>query len=699
MFEIDIYDTNFEKVGIIDSFDSFIWTTRYQDCGNFELKLKPDSREFKYFKKDYYINMINDNNYNDREIQLMIVEDLKITYNVEQGDSAIITGRDLSSILDRRILWKPTWYAGSINDGVKMILQNNIISPPDDFRKIDKFIYRDTTDERILRLGMELKEVGINVYEVIKKIASTYNIGFRTLFDIVDKTYIFELYKGIDRGINNPDGNLVVEFSERNDNLLNSNFVDCQSKFKNVILIGGEGEDDKQYFTSLNNNFHKGLKRKEAYYNSSVSMTVEDDIRLSAPEYERQLKEEGKMELKKVEVTTAFEGDVRALEVDMFTYNKDFKMGDIVYIHNEYDMETDAFVSETVESYDESGYLMTPTFKSIEKDPGNIFGTIYIDETNHILTIKDISKPVRIKWGDGQTEVFTPTETVKDISHDYALKGTVEEYTGLYDFYIYRADYNDMDFCPSFKDSTVLYKIEIPNGVTALKQQTFYNCSLLNYVYLPPSLITFEGTDMFYKCNNLYSISLPNSLKNVGGRTFYDCENLINCDVSYNISTIPSKFFDNCPKLREVKFLGNSIFNIGVKIVSTNAMNNCNKINSLIFGSTLETIYGNCLVSNNEEGCDVTVMKDIPPTLVGSFTGFKLNEIVVPNSPKFDDEILNKYKSASGWSSHSSIIREEDGEIEQEQTSNSDYEYAENAESDDDEQESDGREYENEDDE
>ena len=65
------------------------------------------------------------------------------------------------------------------------------------------------------------------------------------------------------------------------------------------------------------------------------------------------------------------------------------------------------------------------------------------------------------------------------------------------------------------------------------------------------------------------------------------------------------------------------------------------------------------------------------PTLVGGHFSFNINDITVPNSLKFDDTVLNAYKTA--WSSHSSIIKEEDGEIEQQNYENSNYSYANNS--------------------
>lgn len=686
MFEIDVLDINLERVGIIDVFESCVYSEKYSDCGNFELQLSALSKEFRLLRKYQYLRFINDKNILDDEVNLMIVEDIKITIDEEKGSTAKISGRSISSLLDRRVIWEPTWYAGSIHDGIKKLLEKNIISPDISNRKIENFVFKDSTDSRILKLGFEIKSVGNSLLDFIKKTCETYNLGFNVWLKQSTKKFVFELYKGIDRGNNNPDGNIVVEFSNRNDNLLKSNFVDSYSKFKNTILIGGEGEDDRKYLTYLNNN-HKNLNRRETYLSSSTKRNLEDKINLSIPEYERQLREEGRVKLKELEDTTAFDGDVRALKEDMYTLNEDFSLGDTVYIENEYGMHTDSLVSETVESYNENGYTLVPTFKSFKKKPAIIEGTIYIDSNNKVFTIQGLTKNVNIEWGDGNTsENVTGT-----VSHSYE-KGSVDDYTGLYNFKIKTVNYSDIDFCPIFRDSSVLYRLDVPNGVQTIKEKTFYNCTLLNYVNLPPSVKTLEGEQMFYNCNNLYVISLPNSINSVSSNTFQNCANLLSCDFPYSVTNVPSYFFNNCPLLKEVKFLGNSLSNIGVQVINANAIHNCNNVKSLVFGTTVTSINGSCLTKtqqSDDNKVSIEVYKYAAnasevPTLVGGRFNFNVDTITVPNSKKFDDECLNAYKSA--WGNHSSIIKEVDGEVEQRNYENSNYEYANNSEDEEEEE-------------
>lgn len=678
MFYIDVYDTNFEKVGVIDVFKSCIWSERYNEAGQFEIYIEPSSSIFKLIKKDYYLDLMKDDNIDQHIKSLMIVEDYKLTTDEEKGSSVSIIGRNLNSILDRRVIWEPTLYAGSIQDGIKLLIDKNIINPKNDLRKIENFEFIESEDPNLLRLGFEINTVGDSLYDFINNVCKTYNLGYKILYDFDNKKFLFSLYMGTNRGEDNPDDNLVIEFSPRNDNLLSSNYTKNTSSYKNTILIGGEGEDDKRYF-SLLNNYNKGLHRKETFLSSSLKFGDKEE-RLSIAEYENQLKEEGKEVLKTVENVYAFDGKTLGYTpYDIFKINRDFFLGDIVFIENEYGLKGNSMITELVESYDDNGYALIPTFQSIIKEPTSIQGTVHITDENKQLTLLSLTKPCTIIWGDGNVE----KNITGNITHTY--DGQEGKYEGLYDFYIYLSDNHDIDICPKFTNSNTLYKITVPNGVQELQEKTFYNCTLIHEINLPNSLKILNGTQMFYNCNNLFSIAVPNSITNANENTFQNCNFLVSANFPYNAEIAPSNYFNNCPKLQSMNFPGNSFSNVGVKTIQENVLNNCPKCTEVLFGSLIENINARFLNGANDT-VNLKVSKypdeSTPvPTLTGAFP-FNLGEIEVPNSKNFDDSVLNAYKTA--WPSYANKIREVDGELPVVDTNNEGYSYADDSVSYDD---------------
>lgn len=87
--DILVLDKNFDTQAIIDTYESFNWTDRYNEAGDFELTivLSSDSSDLvDCFKVDYYVYM----NMSDH---LMIIEDINIDTSFEEGDKLVVTGR------------------------------------------------------------------------------------------------------------------------------------------------------------------------------------------------------------------------------------------------------------------------------------------------------------------------------------------------------------------------------------------------------------------------------------------------------------------------------------------------------------------------------------------------------------------------------------------------------------------------------
>jgi hypothetical protein len=76
-----------------------------------------------------------------------------------------------------------------------------------------------------------------------------------------------------------------------------------------------------------------------------------------------------------------------------------------------------------------------------------------------------------------------------------------------------------------------LVSIDIPNGVTVIEKETFYNCSALQSINIPNS-VTAIGQEAFSNCISLTSITIPNSVISIGEKAFHDCNSLKS--VSFN---------------------------------------------------------------------------------------------------------------------------------------------------------------------
>lgn len=78
----------------------------------------------------------------------------------------------------------------------------------------------------------------------------------------------------------------------------------------------------------------------------------------------------------------------------------------------------------------------------------------------------------------------------------------------------------------SFRNCSLLQKIEIPTNVTTIGTQCFYECKSLKNVVFLGSAITSIDKGAFEGCTSLESITLPSSMTLIGERCFEGCPNI-----------------------------------------------------------------------------------------------------------------------------------------------------------------------------
>lgn len=339
-----ILDPNLIPISVIDSYKSFIWTDRYDEAGDFELYTSAFNKNIKDIRLDGYVQIKNSEH-------LMLVEKILIESDVEEGSHTTISGRSIEVILERRILWEKATLKGNLQNEVKRLIEENIISPTDESRKIDNFIFEVSDDPIITALEIDAQyDIGENLYDIVKTICSDKSLGFKVTVND-EQQFIFKLYAGTDRSFEQTD-NPGVMFSPMYDNLINSNYVESLSSFKNLVLVQGK-QKGSDVFETVGNSV--GLNRRETFVNAT-DITSGDDIRTM-------LQQRGKEELNNYSNISSIEGEV---DVNlMYKYGEDFFNGDIVQIANEYGNSGRARITEIVTSVDENGTSVYPNFKTI----------------------------------------------------------------------------------------------------------------------------------------------------------------------------------------------------------------------------------------------------------------------------------------------------------------------------------------------
>jgi hypothetical protein len=350
--DIFVLNQNFEAIDIIDNYESLIWTDRYFEYGDFELYLPMQIDLLASLQKDNYM-YIRDSEH------LMIIEDFEITTDAEIGSRLRVIGRSLESILDRRIVWGQKTYSGTIHAIIKAMITDAIISPEIESRKIDNFIFQDSSDESVNGNSIDVQFTGDNLYESVSLLCHMVGAGFRITLDS-DNNFVFSLYSGQDRSYAQ-DSNPYVVFSPSFENIIDSRYVETNSSHRNVTLVAGEGEGSDRKTVTVGDT--SGLLRRELFTDARDISTQTEEGTLTDEQYNAQLTARGNESLQEYSASTAFEG--KAETTRMFRYGEDFFMGDIVQIANEFGMESRAYITAIIRSQDEKGLAVYPTYETL----------------------------------------------------------------------------------------------------------------------------------------------------------------------------------------------------------------------------------------------------------------------------------------------------------------------------------------------
>lgn len=83
----------------------------------------------------------------------------------------------------------------------------------------------------------------------------------------------------------------------------------------------------------------------------------------------------------------------------------------------------------------------------------------------------------------------------------------------------------------------------IPEGVTSIGDQAFYNFQSISEINLPSTLISIGG-GAFNSCTSLASITIPEGVTSIGDNAFKDCSSLTSISIPEGVTSIGTNAFD-----------------------------------------------------------------------------------------------------------------------------------------------------------
>ena len=439
--DIFVLDRNLQPIEMIDDYSSVIWAKRYWDFGDCEIYVGATQNHVASLIPGNYITRSDDD-------MVCVIRKVELKTSAEDGDYLIVTGKDVRSFMDQRVVWTTTTAQGSAEGFIRQLISDALINA-------GTRTLRKANNAALLMLDSALgleeedsEQVSYkNLGEKVREVCKRYGWGTKMYFG--NNRLRFTIYVGSDLSSNvvfsEDYGNVV--FSEDYGNLISSQYANDYSDVANVALVGGQGEGseraldsagtsagvdryevfidarqesreitwaelialypetsaggygsilpngsawiynmsqldllvyDSAHLARLQNEYPGGIvleniqtgQKTYRVTNQPIADMDTDDpdqdttVRLRNIIYKIYLVARGYNELAGLGPKTEF-----GAEIDvggLLKYKRDYNLGDIVGIKNEYGISITARITEVIEYDDDTGYHIEPTLEYLE---------------------------------------------------------------------------------------------------------------------------------------------------------------------------------------------------------------------------------------------------------------------------------------------------------------------------------------------
>ena len=207
---MDIYllDDQWQTLGIIDDFNSFIWRRKYKECGDFELHCHPSADPLILSAKYVYRA--------DRP-ETGRIEQLSLN-----DGKAVIKGRFLESVLDDFVIYPTQKFSAKTSEEIALSLVSTLTGIP---------------VAAAIGIGsdMDSQVTGNNLMEYLYEILSAQELSPRVKYDYVNNALKFSVWQGKDRRQSQNINSWAV-FSQNWDNLKTSSYSHSVKDYRNFAF-------------------------------------------------------------------------------------------------------------------------------------------------------------------------------------------------------------------------------------------------------------------------------------------------------------------------------------------------------------------------------------------------------------------------------------------------------------------------------
>lgn len=526
----------------IDTYTSIIWTDRYSKEGDFELRVPCTDFNYKVFNESRYLTIDksdrvmvlesrniktevdksdeyiikgrsaetlldrrvimgsmtfgiapHDEETNQNASQNYAIDDFMIWYgalckvikNINAGDELILYEERKGNLYKANI--RPTTSTEEasltqpIEDIIAALLNANVINPTDPTRRFTRpawrYVYSD--DPKVKEIKMAASFANTNLYDAISSLLVGAGMGCKVVYNEDTETMDFSIFIGTDHSVAQSE-NMVVNFKSSLDNLVSTDFLTDESKYKTCAYVVGAIDEKKTLTVSVADEYGRvqsvdipnpnycttwcqqvslsgtgmSYQRREVIVDaadidryqtvSAYNGVTATDVPVSETDYRAMLRTKGKSAL--MGMYSTYDLDAEVLPDMFYKYMVDYTLGDTISIEDRFGNTINASITELIFSQDVNGYKAYPTIETIGLVDGmDQLVNIFVNNPIHVNSDKCLIFPnIRPELEDLREKTYI-AYYVADII-DYFLNGHLayaENIAGKYN--IVTPSLDDMD--------------------------------------------------------------------------------------------------------------------------------------------------------------------------------------------------------------------------------------------------------------
>jgi hypothetical protein len=368
--EVYTLDRLLRRIDVIDKFESLIWTERFQSAGDFELRLYSTTDNRRLFKPDTWLAL-------NESFRVMKVETVSDEVDDEGKEILVVKGPSIElPVLDDRVAFNvkddlttnPKWIiTDQPADVARKVFQDICVTGILDSSDVLPFVTavsvlpEDSIPEPTETITVEIEPD--TVYNVIKQICETYDLGFRLIRNYDLSQLAFDIYSGSDRSSLQTILPAII-FSPDYQNLKSTNKLETTAGVKNIAYVYSNLGFEEVVATDVDPDV-LGFERH-------IMVVKMDDFEEGtlAADVTAAMQQKGREELSYARRFVGFDGEVT--QKSQYKYGVDYQLGDLVEIQGKDGIASVVRVTEQIFVSDAEGDRAYPTLSAkLTAEPGS----------------------------------------------------------------------------------------------------------------------------------------------------------------------------------------------------------------------------------------------------------------------------------------------------------------------------------------